>query len=172
MPRVPKPRRFIGILLALALLATTIAPVAAWNNGGDDPGYGTHDWVIDAALRVLDGRANGWFNASTARLHSDDPDNAGSTGENDHVYRDTGIRGGAIHRVAEHYAAAVRHHKAANYAAASREIGLMAHYYSDVWRSGSPSTSGRASGSKAPDRGWHNRSRVGSSGRSSRISPT
>jgi hypothetical protein len=132
MPRVPKPRRFIGILLAIALLTTTIAPVSAWNNGGDDPGYGTHDWVIDAALRVLDGRANGWFNASTARLHSDDPDNAGSTGENDHVYRDTGIRGGAIHRVAEHYSAAVRHHKAANYAAASREIGLMAHYYSDI----------------------------------------
>lgn len=133
MHRVPRLRnRSIGLVLGVALLATSITPVAAWNNGGSDPGYGTHDWVIDAALRVLDGRANSWFQASTARLHSDDPDNVGDTGENDHVYRDTGIRGGAIHRIAEHYAAAVRYHKAANYSAASREIGLMAHYYSDI----------------------------------------
>jgi hypothetical protein len=133
MPRVPRPhRRSVGLLLALALASTTVSPVAAWNNGGDDPGYGTHDWVIDAALKVLNGKADSWFVASTARAHSDDPDNVGETGENDHVYRDTGIRGGAIHRIAEHYSSAVRYHRSANYPAASREIGLMAHYYSDI----------------------------------------
>jgi|GEM_PF-6507030 len=133
MPRIAllAPRRGIALLLAVALLATLITPVAAWNNGGDDPGYGTHDWVIDAALKVVDGRA-GWFDAGVARLASDDPDNAGATGENDHVYRDTGARGGAVHRVAEHYATAVRLHRAGEFRAASREIGLVSHYLSDM----------------------------------------
>lgn len=126
-------RRFFSLILALALITTAISPAAAWNNGGDGgDGYGTHDWVIDAALKVLDGRANGWFNASVARLASDDPDNVGATGENDHVYRDVGIRGGAVHRIAEHYAAAERHYRAGRHTDASREIGLMSHYLSDI----------------------------------------
>ncbi len=126
-------RRFFSLILALALITTAVSPAAAWNNGNNDgDGYGTHDWVIDAALKVLDGRANGWFNASVARLASDDPDNVGATGENDHVYRDVGIRGGAVHRIAEHYAAAERHYRAGRHTDASREIGLMSHYLSDI----------------------------------------
>ncbi|HSK93129.1 MAG TPA: S-layer homology domain-containing protein [Candidatus Angelobacter sp.] len=137
MPRTLRrsPLTIVARLLiasAVLLVGAPMAPAAAWNNGGPDPGYGTHDWVLDAALVVLDGRADGWFQIATARQHSDDPDNGGHSGENDHVYRDTGIRGGAVHRVAEHYAAAVRAHKAGNFAAASREIGLMSHFYSDI----------------------------------------
>ena len=125
-------RPVLAFLLGSAVLVTSASPTVAWNNGGNDPGYGTHDWVIDAALKVLDGRVDGWFNAGVARLASDDPDNVGATGENDHVYRDTGIRGGAIHRVAEHYSAAEGHYRAGRYTDASREIGLMSHYLSDI----------------------------------------
>jgi len=55
------PRR-VGRLGAAALVVTLVlsaTPGAAlgWANNGDS--YGTHDWFIDQAVRILDGRAAG-----------------------------------------------------------------------------------------------------------------
>ena len=134
--RNPPPRP-VQILLAAALafgsILGTSAPAAAWIGvDGPYPGnYDTHDWVIDQAIKVLDGRVNSWFDAAAARAASDDPDNADDHSY-DHVYRDTGIRGGAVHRVAEHYAAAVRDYQQGRYRDASIQIGLLSHYYTDI----------------------------------------
>jgi hypothetical protein len=130
-----------------------VMPAAAWSNGPSVPaggtnrdGYGTHDWVIDQALKVLDGRAGSWFDARTARLASDDPDTSGLSPGIEHVYREKGQRGGAIHQITEHYAAAVRYYRegaaakaagdeataATRFRWASKRIGMMAHYYADL----------------------------------------
>ena len=132
---LPSPSRIRSLLVAVvvtAILAAGAPPAPATAYiGADGVGYDTHDWVIDQALKVLDGRANGWFDAAAARAASDDPDNAEDHGS-DHVYRDQGIRGGAVHLIAEHYAAAVRDYAAGRYLDASVEIGLLSHYYADI----------------------------------------
>jgi hypothetical protein len=124
---------FAVVLATLVLVAALPVPSAAWIGvDGPYPGnYDTHDWVIDQAMKVLNGRADSWFDAAAARAASDDPDNAVDHGS-DHVYRDQGIRGGAVHLIAEHYAAAVRDYQAGRYDDASVEIGLLSHYYSDI----------------------------------------
>ncbi len=98
----------------LAGLVTAPAPAAAWSNGKGD-GYGTHDWIIDEGLRVLSDRDVSWFHRTTALLVSDDPDNvevvANPARKIDHIYRDGGVRGGAVQRITEHYAAAVQLHR-------------------------------------------------------------
>ena len=114
-------------ILAVALVAPT--PVLGWGNAGDN--YGTHDWVVDQAVKVLDGRAP-WFDARLARLSSNDPD-AERVGEaNEHVYRATGRQGGGVHMVATHYDLAMAAYQAGDYATASTEIGLLSHYVADL----------------------------------------
>ncbi len=145
-----RPRiRLLGALAAMtALLATGllgVTPARAWTHNSD--GYGTHDWFIDQAVAVLDGRANDWFDAEAARLTSDDPDTNPVLADGiSHVYRDSGLGGGAVQRVSEHYSAAVALHRrgvAARAAGetgaarelfrqASAEIGLLSHYYTDI----------------------------------------
>jgi hypothetical protein len=119
-------------LLAAALVAPpVVAPpsVLGWANAGDN--YSTHDWVIDQAVKVLDGRA-AWFDARLARLASNDPDVDRIGEANEHVYRGTGRRGGGVHKVAEHFDAAMAAYQAGDHAAASTEIGLLAHFVADL----------------------------------------
>jgi hypothetical protein len=152
-----RPRRLPATLaraaVALAVLASAFAfpasSVKAWANGGGD-GYGTHDWVIDQAVKVLNGRADDWFNASIARLSSDDPDTievpANGAREGEHVYRNQGRRGGAVDRIATEFdlASAAYQQGAAARASgddgaattafndASYHIGLLSHFLSDI----------------------------------------
>ena len=135
------------------LLFAGALPVSGWSNGPAVPpgstnrdGYGTHDWVIDQALKVVDGRADGWFDAQVARLASDDPDTTGAGPGIEHVYRESGQRGGAIHQITENYALAVQHYAqgqaaqqsgdasgaATSFRAASQRIGILSHYYADI----------------------------------------
>jgi hypothetical protein len=125
------------------------APAGAWSNGKGD-GYGTHDWIIDEGLRVLSDVDVSWFHRTTALVVSDDPDNvevvADPSKKIDHIYRDGGIRGGAVQRITEHYAKAVELHHAgveareagdevaadAAFDDASREVGLLAHFLGDL----------------------------------------
>jgi hypothetical protein len=130
-------------------LVAAPAPSAAWSNGKGD-GYGTHDWIIDEGLRVLSDKDVSWFRRTTALIVSDDPDNvevaANPARKIDHIYRDGGVRGGAVQRITEHHAAAVQLHREgteaqeagdtaaadAAFDAASRELGLLAHFLGDL----------------------------------------
>ena len=147
-PAAPRLAALLGAVM-LAGLVTAPAPAAAWSNGKGD-GYGTHDWIIDEGLRVLSDEDVSWFHRTTALVVSDDPDNvevvANPARKIDHIYRDGGVRGGAVQRITEHYAAAVQFHRDgveaqeagdtagadAAFDAASREIGLLAHFLGDL----------------------------------------
>ena len=66
--------RVLGSLMLLAGLLTSavaVSPVAAWTANEDE--YATHDWLVDQAVRVLDGRVD-WLDVEAAILSSDDPD--------------------------------------------------------------------------------------------------
>jgi hypothetical protein len=119
----------------------------AWGGGGGD-GYGLHDWVVDSALLVLDGRVGDWFDAETARLATDDPDTIEPwrTEFRDHVYHEQGRRGGGVHRIASEFdiaQAAYQRGAAAREAGdettaqaeftdASHHIGLLSHIVADL----------------------------------------
>ena len=137
--------RVLGTLALLAgLLASAVAasPVAAWTANEDE--YATHDWLVDQAVRVLNGRVD-WLDVQAAILSSDDPD-ADKSAVLNHSYRETGIRGSAVQETAEHYhrafvlvgrarsAADAGHASEADalYHEASVEIGLMSHFITDV----------------------------------------
>jgi hypothetical protein len=140
----PRHRRLFAAFLSVLLLGVVVAPTFAWSNGppssaNPDPfngdGYGTHDWIIDQAVKVLDGRAS-WFDAQAARLRSDDPDTIerrlDPTREFEHVYRNAGKRGGAVDRVAQLYSDAIVKYQASDFEGASEDIGLLSHFYSDI----------------------------------------
>ena len=137
--------RVLGPLMLLAcLLASAIgaSPVAAWTANEDE--YATHDWLVDQAVRVLDGRVD-WLDVQAAILSSDDPD-ADKSDVLNHSYRDNATRGSAVQETAEHYHRAfvlVGQARAAEdaghaseaaglYHDASVEIGLMSHFITDV----------------------------------------
>ncbi len=54
-------------------------------------GYGTHDWVLDNAIRMA-GEKGEWVDSRTALLASDDPDSYG-TNNYYHLFRDRASRG-------------------------------------------------------------------------------
>ncbi len=136
-------RGILGLLVIAALVVPS-APALAWGNAGD--GYGTHDWIVDQAVKVLDGRAAGWFDPETARLASDDPDTNPSLSWLAHVYRNTGERSGGIDSVATLYdlaqaaydegvAAGAAGDASAAHAAfedASYHLGLLSHILGDL----------------------------------------
>ncbi len=118
----------VAVVVAASLSLASASPAPAWI--GAETGYQTHDWFIDQAVRLVGSDAS-WFDVDVAREATDDPDNAVEHGT-DHVYRDQGIRGGAIQRIVDHYDAAVDDYAAGRYDDASREIGLLSHYYTDI----------------------------------------
>ena len=135
-----RPRRHLARLstafVALAVMAGAFAfqatPAKAWANGGGD-GYGTHDWIVDQAVKVLNGRADAWFNAGIARLASDDPDTQEPASLSvDHVYNGQGRRGGAIDRISYEFDQASASYARGDYDDASYHIGLLAHFYGDI----------------------------------------
>ena len=140
-------------MATLIALAGSVAPVAAWANGPNSGnGYGTHDWILDQAFRLLDKRGidTSWVDRSVALLATDDPDYvevaADSSRSIEHTYTGGGKRGGAVHRITEHYAAIVRLYaegRAAQLAGddstagdrfreASYNLGMLAHFYGDI----------------------------------------
>ncbi len=135
-------RRPIAVLLATLAMLAAVVPAAAWSNGPSRDGvvgngYGTHDWIIDQALKTFGGHVPSWFEANTARLASDDPDTLFPR-TNEHVYvaRTTAVPWpygrGAVHQVVEYYAKAIAHLKAGDGHNASIDIGRLAHFYADM----------------------------------------
>lgn len=124
------------LLTALVAFAGTVAPVSAWSNRGD--GYGTHDWILDQALRLLNARGiqHDWVNRKIALQATDDPDTvevaADPTRKAEHVFRAPGPRGGAVDRITEHYAKLQRLYGAHKYDRASYHLGMLAHFWGDI----------------------------------------
>jgi len=124
-------RAHVLIALTLTLIFGFAAPAFGWANGGDDGnGYGTHDWILDEALRLA-GTSGSWVNRSVALATTDDPDSAGVPG-NYHMFREQGTARGAPSQTATYYLWAVQAYRAGDRAAASRYLGVLSHYYSDV----------------------------------------
>ena len=129
--------RLAAVALTAPLAAAgTIAPVTAWSNRGD--GYGTHDWILDQALRLLDERnvGHGWVNRNIALEATDDPDTveveADPARKIEHTYTGVGRRGGAIHRITEHYAKLLHAYDANDDNEASYQLGMLAHFWGDL----------------------------------------
>jgi hypothetical protein len=159
---MPHMTRLLTALLLVAALALPATPALAWANGGGangGDGYGSHDWIVDAAVAVLDGRAADWFDAETARLASDDPDTVEDRGTRaEHVYRDSGRRGGAIARISLEFDVATAAYQrgavardagdtgaaADAFSDASRHIGLLAHFLGDLAQPFHTATEGTA----------------------------
>lgn len=148
-------QRPIAVLLAILAALAAVAPAAAWSNGPsaggvEGNGYGTHDWIIDQAVKVFDGNVPSWFEANTARLASDDPDTLfWRTNEHVYVAPTTAVPWpygrGAVYLIAENYDKAIYHVKAGNGHQASIYIGWLAHYWADVFQ---PYHTAYAAGSK------------------------
>lgn len=121
------------LLLALtgSLLFASAAPALAWSNGGLlGNGFGTHDWVINEAAHLAGNPR--WLNKSVAFRASDDPDTLLLDWPN-HAYDEWGdCEGQAPQRVAVLFGKAAKAYKARSYADASKQVGLLAHYYADV----------------------------------------
>lgn len=69
------PARMCSVVLAAAVLLTGMAtPALAWSNGRDGPdSYGTHDWILDKALKAAGNDAD-WVRKRIALRATDDPD--------------------------------------------------------------------------------------------------
>jgi hypothetical protein len=128
-------RRRIAIVVAVVALALLALPAVAqaWCNGpnGAD-GFGTHDWILQEANRLAASKGAGWVDLKVALPHTDDPD----TVFHDfyyHVYDVWGSHyGNAPEKVTLYYAKALKARNAGNTAAASKYVGIMAHYFGDI----------------------------------------
>ena len=122
------------LLVCLAGAAAAGRRGQAWSNGDDHGnGFGTHDWVLQEADRLAAKQNAGWVKLSVALPKTDDPD----TVFHDtyyHVYDVWGAStyGDAPKKVAEYYGKALAARKAGDWTAASKYVGLMAHYYADI----------------------------------------
>ena len=138
--RCRRARLAAGVLLAVALILSTVAGLAAparasaWANGADHGnGYGTHDWILDEGLTIAAGRGGGaWADRATALAATDDPDTQLHDFVN-HVYQTTGhVHGSAPARIQVLNDQAVTQLRAGDHAGASVTLGLLAHYYGDI----------------------------------------
>ena len=132
-------RFLVATVATLIALAGSVTPVGAWANGPNaGNGYGTHDWILDQAFRLLDKRGfdTSWVDRTTALLATDDPDYievaADPSRSIEHTYTGGGKRGGAVDRITEHYAAIVRLYKQGDFEGASYNLGMLAHFYGDI----------------------------------------
>jgi hypothetical protein len=127
---------FIVVLLAVMLGVSAVA--VAWSEGNPPTSKtGTHDWIIGAAKVVAEKNQAGsaaWLDVNVAQSYSHYPDEVYKD-TNNHIYDVWGLLriGNAPATVKSHYAAAVAALRARDLATASKEVGLMAHYYDDIW---------------------------------------
>lgn len=133
-------KRVIVLLLAmLVCLAVGVSPAFGWANGADlngdgqgDDGYGTHDWVLDQALRLA-GDSGSWVVTDVARLATDDPDGIADPNEvYKHLFQNTVKGQGAPQAVSDGYARIIDAYQQGDYVKASQELGWLSHYYSDI----------------------------------------
>ncbi|HET6350539.1 MAG TPA: hypothetical protein VFG89_00195 [Coriobacteriia bacterium] len=126
----------IGTIVVLFLFAG-VSSAFAWANGADtdgdgwgDNGYGSHDWILDQAIQLAGANAS-WIQTETARFATDDPDTV-LRDVNNHFYDNTRKGQGAPQMVSDLYDRIANEYATGNYADASRDIGLLSHYYADI----------------------------------------
>jgi hypothetical protein len=131
--RVVVNRLGVALLLAVTLTLAAAAPAFGWANGGNNGnGFGTHDWVLKAAARIAAARGAGWVRLAYALPKTDDPDTVFHDSYY-HVYDVWGSHyGNAPAKVAFYYSQALSYKWSGNVVGASRMIGLLSHYFSDV----------------------------------------
>jgi len=137
--------RFVFIATAMVALWIAILPGAqAWSNGGyssdpNNPDYGTHDWIADAALTIQTRDVTFLSTTYHAKflLGTEAPDNPAYIGDstNHHVYYyssgalqddKSAVRASQMYQVALGYLVSGDLENAAYY------IGAMTHYVADV----------------------------------------
>ena len=128
------------MICACTMLGCLLAAPAAfgWCNGpptdGEGNGYGTHDWLLEQALRVArqsDPAAGDWIDWEAARLATDDPDTL-ATNTSWHLFRDLGKSRGGPQKIADLYYESAVALRAGNARGASEKLGVLAHYYGDI----------------------------------------
>jgi hypothetical protein len=124
--------------VALAVVLAGAGPASAWSNGVEGPDtFGTHDWVLRAALSRV-GDEVPWLCVRTAMLATDDPDTVDGVRYMSspwwHVYDEWGgsTYGDAPTAVAYWHERARRLWNADSPCKASRALGVMAHLIADV----------------------------------------
>lgn len=132
----PRLSRTLGAAIAMLVVLATAGSAAAWSNGpsaggvtGD--GYGTHDWIIDQAIKTFGGTPPSWLEIDTARKASDDPDTL-FWRTNEHVYMESGYGRGAVYMTTEYYARVINDIKKGDHHQASIDFGRMAHFFADL----------------------------------------
>jgi hypothetical protein len=121
----------------LAILLSTSVPATGWSNGtGGCNSFGTHDWVLNKAIKAA-GHDASWVHVRIALRATDDPDcNDGidhASGTWWHVYDRWGDEyGGADEATAVWFRRTKRRLEAGHDRAASRALGIMSHFVADV----------------------------------------
>jgi hypothetical protein len=136
-----RPELFKSLVFVIVLSAVVLgvsAGAIAWSEGNPPSSKtGTHDWIIGAAKVVAEKNQAGsaaWLDVNVAQTYSHYPDEVYKD-TNNHLYDVWGLLriGNAPATVKTHFAAAVTALKAHDLPTASKEVGLMAHYYDDIW---------------------------------------
>ena len=128
-------RRIALIVIATALFVGLLPGAAfGWangptRNGSRGAGYGTHDWILDRAIRLA-GADGAWVSRTTALSATDDPD-YGRSPANYHWYA-FGSSRGAPYAVGELYHKAIVAYDSGDKVKASKYLGQLSHYYADI----------------------------------------
>jgi|GEM_PF-874900 len=124
-------RTFMGTIAVLAALLAAPVSAHAWSNGPDGmDSFGTHDWIFYQAL-VLSKQS--WVDTQTALFATDDPDSKyGDADKPNHLFLPGGAFRGGPDTVTTLYRDAMAQYQAGDTIAASRSLGLLSHYYSDL----------------------------------------
>jgi len=131
------PRAAVGVAIALAVLGGACGALPssalAWANGPQyGEGFGTHDWILFQANEDAVAAGYDWVDWKTAQFACDDPDMVLRDFYH-HVYDTAGdTYGDAPDRIGELYPQAVGELRRGDRIAASRTVGLLSHYLSDV----------------------------------------
>ena len=143
MPSIQFKWGFCVVLLLMICLGTA-GGAQGWSNGGyssdeSNPDYGTHDWIANAALQpqTKDITFLKTTYHSLFLLGTEAPDNPayiGDTGSHHVYYRsDKTLQDDVCaDRAASIYASALQYVKSNDLDLAAFEVGVMAHYISDV----------------------------------------
>ncbi len=132
--------RFFKLMVFVAVLGAAMLGISgvagAWSEGNPPTGIGTHDWIIGAAKTVANqnvATSADWLNVSVAQSFSHYPDEVYND-LNNHAYDLWGLLrlGNAPNTVKSHWTLAVNALKVKDLYTASKEVGLMAHYFDDI----------------------------------------